>query len=159
MICDYEGFKLAKLAQLRRLAETSNFQTAAEFRRLAKTIIDPIEMPEIHGDWYCYEIDQAARSAPNDALPKDRGIYMLTGDDYSWGRVGEGVLGERPLCSQIAYLIDSTDFAARRRQNGRSFWSITKSLVEAIDSNAVAFAGTSSPTISRNHKRNMARRQ
>src|SRR5262249_52990026 len=98
--------------------------------------------PDMLRDWaYWYELVTAAEIAAeevgDDGTAKDRMIYAIVPHDCaSWARLGEGK-DDRPLMTQIAYLLEMSGFSARKRagRQARPFWPIRKTLVDNIAAN------------------------
>jgi hypothetical protein len=115
-----------------------NFNSLAQFRRLAEERLYLADYPEMIWDAYTYEIisdaEEAAAAIPADSVVNDRMVYVTLPDDYSWFRLGQGQW-DRPLAHLTAYLMERYGYSARRREGGKRFWPQPLPTFKLIDAN------------------------
>jgi hypothetical protein len=79
------------------------FRSPAGFWKLAKVTLCRVDEPEMLNDrHYVYEaisvLEEIVEEVGDDGSAKDRMVYVLANDDYSWPRLGQGQ-SDRPQCN------------------------------------------------------------
>jgi hypothetical protein len=77
------------------------------------------------------EIQAAATSAPDDGQIGDRGIYILGDETMSVGRVGNGLLHDRPAMHVASYLIRLSSVPDKIQRR----WPITQETFAMLEAN------------------------
>jgi hypothetical protein len=117
---------------------TRGFQSPSQFKRLAETRLTEITPPTRLGGKPIEDVIAAAASGPDDGGAKDYMVYLVTSDDCSDCRVGEGK-ADRPLAHMTAYLLNTTPagkaLVEYKRQTMPSYWRMKQSLIDMLAAN------------------------